>query len=382
MPGSIPTGAEVGGAQSPAPAHADGIHASKSSNPLSPQANPDSLGPGNGSTGSDSGSRGNGTSNTAVRSVSHPAMQADPRAVAPTSSGNITDPVSNSALSAIRRLASPEPPNPAPPATPLLPPPSAALLLSPMTSPPSYPADPNLLLRNASSPAGADSGNASQPQPPQDPSASSPPAVYALPPSEALSALRGSNSSIKTPASDTDHANDPVADNNAAPDVPKTPTGHVLAPMPRLPNDTQSSSPEPALAAVKAFPPTLLPGALTPLPRAAGQLDSAPGQSPVAPEQAHAAPGQAPTASQQILADPKQSYHAQGPHLAAPVPLPGNAPSPLAGSPRTAPAPGDAQAQNTVVEETHTSHVPLIVLGTLLGAAVAALLAGTWFFFM
>ena len=373
--GSIPTNAQLESAHSPLAAHARGGLSSVGNNLFAPSASLGNQGLDDSSTGSNTGHRGTGTNSTGQGNVSNPFRQADSHAVPPSSLSNVSDPESSSAFSATHHPASPEPAKPVPPSTPLLPSPSAALLLSPMTSTASRPAKPNLLFSNASSPGGALPGSASKSQPPHDPLAP-PPAVHALTPSQNLS---DPTSSARTPANDIDHANNTRTNNSTMLEAPKAPDGQI--PVLRPPDDTQSSSPEPAPATVKAFPPGLLPAALTPLPSAAGQLDSAPGHSPAVPGLTHAAPGLLPTASQQMPADPEQYQHAQGPNLAAPSPLLGIAPSALAGSPKTEIAPGDAQAQNTVVGDTHTSHVPLIVLGTLLGAAVAALLAGMSFLF-
>ena len=100
-------------------------------------------------------------------------------------------------------------------------------------------------------------------------------------------------------------------------------------------------------------PPTLAPAAFSSQTGAAGQMGKAPEQRPAAP--------------QQMPADSAQAVGAD------PLPLPGTAPAPAPASSRAAAAPGDAQALR---EKTHTDTLPVIVLGALLGVAIAALLAG------
>lgn len=124
------------------------------------------------------------------------------------------------------------------------------------------------------------------------------------------------------------------------------------------PQDKHPDNPAlgPALA-VKGTPSGLPPAAFSSQTGAAGQMGVVLGQS-------HAPPQRMPADSAQAM----------GPDSAAPLPLPGTAPAPAPASSRAAAVAGDAQA---VHDRNHSDSLPVIVLGALLGVAIAALLAGT-----
>ena len=168
------------------------------------------------------------------------------------------------------------------------------------------------------------------PKPLYGPSASLP-AVHALAPSAATQAASAagdqSNISHSNPSNFT-RDNSVPASNPSEENHPDSP---VIAPAPA--------------ADGKAAAPGLLPAASTPKAGAIGQDGAALGQNA-------AAPGQNP---------PVIGPSSPG----SPEPLPGDA--------RAAAAPGDPQ---TVLDKTHTNNLPVIVLGALLGVAIAALLAG------
>lgn len=129
---------------------------------------------------------------------------------------------------------------------------------------------------------------------------------------------------------------------------------------PQQGNQTDHASLAPAPAAVKATSPGLPPAAFSSQIGTAGRMVAAPGQSPAAPQQM-----------------PADSAQAKGPDSAVPLPFPSTAPAPppAPASSRAAATPGDAQAVHEH-EKTHTDTLPVIVLGALLGVAIAALLAG------
>lgn len=123
------------------------------------------------------------------------------------------------------------------------------------------------------------------------------------------------------------------------------------------PQDKYPDSPALAPApAVKGTPSGLPPAALSSQTGAVGQMSAAQGQS-------HAPP--------QLV--PADSAQAMWPDSAALLPLLGMVPAPAPASSRAAAAAGDAQA---VHEETGSDNLPVIVLGALVGVAIAALLAG------
>lgn len=302
----------------------------------------------------------NSTRAEGVRSP--PSTKHDPQQHSPSPSVNVSEPTNSAGLSGPLCKASPEPPNPSPPATFLLPSAPAALSSPPAESPAAHNANSTLAFANASSPAGPLPGNVSLPKPPPDPSGPLP-AAHAEAPSAALQAT--------SPAADdqskTSHPNPSNAMRLQNPIQSPSMLASVSTPSEENPPDRPDLAPQPA-AVVKAAPPKLLPAASMPQAGATGQKGAALGQTPPAP-------GQNPAPLQQMHTGSPQTAEAMGP-TGIPQPLPGNAPPPGPALSRAAANPGGAE---TLPEKTHTNNLPVIVMGALLGIALAGLLAGRVF---
>lgn len=335
---------------------------------VSPEADAGSHGPNTLTGGMGGGGRSVDSNSTSAEGAgSPPSTTHDPKEHGPSPSVNTSDPANSAGLSGPHHNTSPEPLSPSPPATSL--PPSAPTALSspPAESSAPHIANPTLVSANASSHAGPLPGNASLPKPPSDPSGPLP-AVHALAPSAATQAAFAnsaahdrSNISYSSPSHSmraNSHQSPTQSHNTSTPDS---------APSEDNPPDRPDLAPPPA-AAVQATPPGLLPAASTSQAGAMGPKGAAPGQT-------LPAPGPYPAALQQTHTDSSQSAEAMGP-TGTPQALPGNAPPPGPALSRAAAAPGDAQ---TVHENTHTNNLPVIVMGALLGVALAGLLAGRVF---
>lgn len=314
-------------------------------------------------TGISAGSRSSDINSTGVEAGSSPNRMADPGTQGSSLSSNISDPMGSASLSVPDRTTRPESPNPASSAISLSPtgpaavsgpaaasPSGPASLSTSAFEPPASHAAKPTLSSNASSPAVPLLGNDSQLQASHNPASSSP-AVHALPPLVSTAA----------PQSAAEHQRN----------ISPIDTSNTLRPSPEQ-NPSQSSSMRVAILSPQQHneldPPTLAPAPAalkTPSPghppAASSSKTGAAGQRGTAPEPSPAAPQEMPADSTQVM----------GTDLAAPLPLPGTAPAPATS--RAAAAPGDAQALH---ERTHTDNLPVIVLGALLGVAIAALLAG------
>lgn len=306
------------------------------------------------------------TNSTGAEADSTPAGRADPQTQGSILSGNISDLISNSGLVDPDDIMRPEPPNPAPPSTSHSPsapaavssPPAASpsgpasLLTSQAGSPASHAVKPILLSSNASSPAAPLLSNDTKPHMLYDPSTSIHHAVHALSPSGST-ALPSQAASPQSAYADQGNISASHGSNTMRPSLDQKHSMGVATAS--FPQDKHPDNPALAPApAVKGPPSGLPPAALSSQTGAAGQMSAAQGQG-------HAAP-------QHMTAD---SAQAMGPDSAAP--LPGTAPAPAPASSRSAVAPEDAQA---VHEKTGSDSLPVIVLGALLGVAIAALLAG------
>lgn len=343
----------------------------------SPEASEGSQGKKGHTAGTGAGGRSPDSNSTTAEGVgSTLSRDYDLQTHSPSPSVNIPKPASSAGLSGPHHNTSPESPNPSPPPNSPSSSPPGALFSAPATSPAAHNAKPAVMFVNTSSPAGPLLGSEPQPKPLYDPSASSP-AVHALAPSDlkapAPQAASGnSTADVQSNSSHSSPSNAMRTNFQQHPNQSDTLLPPALSPLRKENIDRPVLTPAPATV-IRAGPPGLLPAAPMPQAGATGQREAAPGPNPPAPEQNL-------PASQQMPANSSESAQGMSPNSAGtPHPWPGDAPAPdnvPAPGPalsRAAAAPGDSQ---TVYEKTHTNNLAVIVLGALLGVAIAALLAG------